>query len=138
MDALTSQWYLAGSLVVQLGFLCAAVWAVRGMLRNMRDFQEQMGVFLKLTLPGTEATRIETPVTETEELRASGHATPYLLEGWPAPAADQAAAATFAPAVVYRRSFWSGIAEWLNTPMASSGASPWRRAVQWLQAPAGS
>ncbi len=26
---------------------------------------------------------------------------------------------------------------WLNTPMSSGGVAPWRRAIRWLQSPAG-
>jgi len=27
---------------------------------------------------------------------------------------------------------------WLQTPMSSGNAAPWRRAIRWLQTPAGS
>ncbi len=30
-----------------------------------------------------------------------------------------------------------GVGAWLQTPMRSSGVSPWRKVVRWLQAPAG-
>ena len=30
-----------------------------------------------------------------------------------------------------------GVGAWLQTPIRSSGASPWRKVVRWLQAPAG-
>jgi hypothetical protein len=27
---------------------------------------------------------------------------------------------------------------WLNTPMKTGSAAPWRKAIKWLQSPAGS
>jgi hypothetical protein len=52
MDELANQWYQAGSLLVQAGFLIAGVWSVRAILKNMRASQEQMGALLKLTVSG--------------------------------------------------------------------------------------
>jgi hypothetical protein len=130
MDVLGTQWYAAGSLVIQAGFLLAAVWAVRSILKNMRASQEQMGVLLKLTLAGTHA-ELDSP--------SAARPTPYLLDGWPEAAQHPVSDAV--PNARHEkspRSIWSGVGAWLQTPMASSGISPWRRAVRWLQAPAGS
>jgi hypothetical protein len=35
-------------------------------------------------------------------------------------------------------SAYRGIVAWLNAPMKSGSAAPWRRAIKWLQSPAGS
>jgi hypothetical protein len=126
MDELANQWYQAGSLLLQAGFLTAGVWSVRAILRNMRASQEQMGALLKLTVSGG-ANGEESP-------RTTPRPTPYLLDGWP----DAAANSVLAPGQSERpgKSVWSGMAAWLQAPMVGSGISPWRRAVRWLQAPA--
>jgi len=31
-----------------------------------------------------------------------------------------------------------GLIVWLQTPMSSGGVAPWRKAIRWLQSPAGS
>ena len=129
MDEFANQWYQAGSLLLQAGFLIAGVWSVRAILKNMRAAQEQMGALLKLTVSGD--------ATDEENLSAAARPTPYLLDGWPERAQNPAPAAAV-PQTQQQKSVWSGLAAWLQTPMVSSGASPWRRAVRWLQAPAGS
>jgi hypothetical protein len=128
MDELANQWYQAGSLLVQAGFLIAGVWSVRAILKNMRASQQQMGALLKLTVSGG--------ASGEESLRTTDRPTPYLLDGWP----DAAANPVLVPGQSERprKSVWSGMATWLQGPMVSSGISPWRRAVRWLQAPAGS
>jgi len=128
MDEFVNQWYQAGSLLVQAGFLIAGVWSVRAILKNMRAAQEQMGALLKLTVSGG--------ATDEENLRTAARPTPYLLDGWPERAQNAVPAASV-PQTKQQKSVWSGLAAWLQTPMVSSGVSPWRRAVRWLQAPAG-
>jgi hypothetical protein len=131
MDELANQWYQAGSLLVQAGFLIAGVWSVRVIVRNMRASQEQMGALLKLTLSGG--------TSGEESPRTTPRLTPYLLEGWPEPAANPVLAGTTGEREHRaRKSVWSGMGAWLQAPMVSSGISPWRKAVRWLQAPAGS
>ena len=127
MDELGTQWYAASSLVIQAGFLLAAVWAVRGILKNMRASQEQMGTLLRLTLAGTHA---------EADSRTVARPTPYLLDGWPE-AEPRPLSDSGTRHEERRRSIWSGVGRWLQTPMAGPGISPWRRAVRWLQAPAG-
>jgi len=130
MDELAKHWYQAGSLFIQVGFLIAAVWSVRAILKSVRSSQEQMGALLRLTLSGTQS---------EESLRSGVRATPSLLDGWPE-AAQRPLAETAAENQQEKShgSPWVGLLGWLQEPMASSGASPWRRAVRWLQAPAGS
>src|SRR5215470_922561 len=74
MDELANQWYQAGSLFIQAGFLIAAVWSVRAILKSVRASQEQMGALLRLTVGGTHS---------EQSTRGGVRATPYLLDGWP-------------------------------------------------------
>jgi len=130
MEQLGSQWYAAGSLLIQASFLMAAVWSVRAILKAIRASQEQMGALLKLTLSGANA---------EENLRAAARPTPYLLDGWPEAAQNSMPSGIATKETERRRrSAWAGLADWLQTPMASSEIGSWRRAVRWLQAPASS
>lgn len=130
MDELANRWYQTGSLLLQAGFLIAAVWSVRAILQNMRASQEQMGALLKLTVSGGAS---------GEESLRTARPTPYLLDGWPEGASNTASAiATAQGDGRPRKRPWLGMSAWLQAPMVSSGISPWRRAVRWLQAPAGS
>ena len=129
MHELVRQWYQAGSLLVQVGFLMAAIWSVRAILKSVRASQEQMGALLRLTLSG---------VHSEGEARTGVRPTPYLLDGWPqsVPAASQATAE--GSNRKSRAGMVTGLLGWLQQPMMSSGIGPWRRMVRWLQAPAGS
>jgi len=127
MDEVLNQWYQAGSLFVQAGILVAGVWSVRAILKSMRASQKQMGALLQLTVSGGGE----------EGLRSHPLATPHLLDGWPEPTQGTEPAASLSQSAVRQRGMWSGLATWLQEPMVRSGVSPWRRAVRWLQAPAG-
>jgi hypothetical protein len=126
---LAKQWYQAGSLLIQAGFLTAAFWSVRAILKCIRASQEQMDALVRLTLGGAHS---------EDNARAGVRPTPYLLDSWPetAPASLQT--------VVENKdkgtgsSLFAGLIGWLQEPMASSGIGPWRRMLRWLQAPAGS
>jgi hypothetical protein len=129
----TGNWYAIGSLVIQLAFLVAAVTFARGFLRTIRGFQEQVGTLLRLSTTATPAE----PNAADSAKRSLADASPY----WLAPAEFQAASApaltdtvTTSRFVVARRS----VALWLQAPMRRSGVAPWRRVINWLQAPAGS
>ena len=130
MNLLESQWYAAGSLLIQAGFLMAAVWSVRAILKTIRASQQQMGALLKLTLSGANA---------EDNLKAAVRPTPYLLDGWPE-IAEYPVSSIIAnkETEVPRRGVWGGLVAWLQMPMASSEIGSWRRVVRWLQAPAGS
>jgi len=130
MDEISNQWYQLGSLFIQAGFLVAAVWSVRAILKSIRASQEQMGALLRVTLCGGTGS--------DEHSRATSRSTPYLLDGWPEPAPNPAPAITTISSERSRGRFWSAMTAWLQAPIESSGISPWRRAVRWLQAPAGS
>ena len=132
MNELGTQWYAAGSLLLQAGFLIAGVWFAGRILKNMQVAQEQMGALLKLSLSGSygEIEKLPTP---------AGRATPYLLDGWPA---AMEAAGRAGPAMrenIRRRRLagaWSGLVGWLQAPMKNSEDGSWRRVVRWLQTPA--
>src|SRR5262245_35757621 len=119
MNELANQWYQVGSLLAQAGFLIAGVWSVRAILNNMRASQRQMAALLKLTVSGGAG--------DEEDLRTAARPTPHLLDGWPERAQSAVSAASVAQAK-QQRSAWSGLAAWLQTPIVSSGVSPWRRA----------
>jgi hypothetical protein len=129
VDRLASQWYQAGSLLIQAGFLIAAFWSVRAILKCIRASQEQMGALLRLTLGGEHS---------EDNARTGVRPTPYLLDGRP-----ETAPASFQTAVENkdeggRSTLFPGLIGWLQEPMANSGIGPWRRMLRWLQAPAGS
>jgi hypothetical protein len=128
-----SNWYSLGTLLLQAGFLTTGVWIARDILRSMRASQEQVGALLKLSLSGTIPER-QSPTAAAERFFAN--ASPYWLtpsEIPPAPAREP---------IELGPSRWSvarhSLVVWLNTPMRSSGSAPWRKALKWLQAPAGS
>jgi len=124
MHELLNQWYQAASLVVQAGFLAAGLWSVRAILKSMRASQEQMGALLKLTVSAGGEDGARYHVRET----------PYLLDGWPR---SEHATLPASQSALPPRGVWRGLSAWLKAPMVQSGVSPWRKAVRWLQAPAG-
>ena len=125
MGELAKEWYQAGSLLVQAGFLLAGVWSVRAILKNMRASQEQVAALLKLSVFGGAS---------AEDLRTETRPAPYRRDGWQ----DAALGATAALCSPPPKTIWSGTSAWLQAPIVSTGISPWRKAFRWLQAPAGS
>jgi hypothetical protein len=124
-----NQWYQAGSLFIQLGFLIAAVWSVRTIAKSIRVSQEQMHALLRITLSG---------VPSEDGVRTKPRPTPYLLDGWPEATPGPVQATTETKDPEGRRSVSAGVIGWLCEPMAGSGIGHWRRMLRWLQAPAGS
>ena len=128
-----SSWYALGSLLTQLGFLIAAIWFARGLLKTLLRFQEQLGALLKLTITPDPTERqssgvgAKQPLTESRSywLMPSVLQPPNLSE----PAEVGAGRLVTA---------WHGVVLWLNAPMTTSEVAPWRRFIHWLQAPAGS
>jgi len=129
VDELARQWYQAGSLLIQAGFLIAAFWSVRAILKCIRTSQEQMGALLRLTLGGAQS---------EDNTRTGVRPTPYLSGSWPeaVPASLQTVAENKAKGA--GSTLFAGLIGWLQEPMANSGIGPWRRMLRWLQAPAGS
>jgi hypothetical protein len=125
-------WYALGNLLSQFAFLAAGMWFARKILRTMRASQEQVGALLKLSLTGAVQERHSSSMTAE---RTFASVSPY----WLTP--------TEVPPVVTPESQESGpsrwsiarhhVVLWLKTPMSSGETAPWRKAVKWLQAPAG-
>jgi hypothetical protein len=133
MNELGTQWYAAGNLLLQAGFLIAGVWFAGRILKNIHVAQEQMGALLKLSLSGSCA--------EMEKLRTpAARATPYLLDGWPAAMEEPGLAGPAMRQNAQRERrlgrAWSGLMGWLQAPMKNSEDGSWRRVVRWLQTPA--
>ena len=129
MNELASQWYQAGSLFIQAGFLMAAIWSVRTIVKSIRVSQDQIGALLRLTLNG---------VRPEDDRRTNAQPAPYLLDSWPEIAPAPVHATTENGEKEGRRSALAGLIGWLREPMADSGIGQWRRMVRWLQAPTGS
>ena len=130
---MSGNWYAPASLVIQLSFLIAGVWFARNILRTMRASQEQLGAMLKLSITGVTGERHLSSGSAKQSLT---EVSPY----WLAPSETEAAGLPqpidsdpVRFAVVRRK-----IALWLQAPMSSSETAPWRRMINWLQAPAGS
>jgi hypothetical protein len=128
-----SNWYALGNLLLQIAFLAAGVWFARKILKTMRASQEQVGALLKLSVTGAVAER-HSPSAVAERSFAS--VSPYWLTPAEIPAVVPPEPTERGPSrwAVARHS----LTVWLQTPMSSGDVAPWRRAIKWLQAPAGS
>lgn len=124
-------WYALGSLLIQLGFLVAAAWFARGLLRTVRGFQEQLGALLKLNITADSGERQPQSVAAQPAAESS----PY----WLAPSEPQTSSPSLLAETGPGRlaTAWHGLTLWLNTPMTRSETTPWRRMITWLQTPAG-
>jgi hypothetical protein len=127
-----SNWYAVGNLLSQIAFLGAGVWFARKILKTMRASQEQVGALLKLSVTGPLGERHASGAAE----RSFASASPYWLTPAEIPPASPLQLAESGPSrwAVARHSLMI----WLQTPMSSGNAAPWRKAVKWLQSPAGS
>ncbi len=125
-------WYALGNLLSEFVFLAAGIWFARKILKTIRASQEQFGALLKLSVTGAIAERHSSNAAE----RPFASASPYWLTPGEVPPAGLPGLAESGPSrwAVARHS----LVVWLQTPMSSGGVAPWRRAVRWLQAPAGS
>jgi len=128
-----SNWYELGNLLADFVFLAVGIWFARKILRTLRASQEQVGTLIKLTVTGAVPERQSTN-TAAERSFATG--SPYWLTPSDAPPADQPTLIDDGPGRLSRAGH--GLVAWLNTPMKSSGANPLRKAIRWLQSPAGS
>ena len=127
-----NNWYALGSLFVQFGFLAAAVWFARKILRTLRASQEQFGALLKISLTNAPGDRHTSAVSSE---RSFANASPYWLTPEEKPALDLPQPQDTGP------SRWTiarhRVAAWMQTPMRTSDHAYWRKAIKWLQAPAG-
>jgi hypothetical protein len=128
-----SNWYALGNLLFQFAFLAASVWFAREILRTIRASQEQVGALLKLSITGGSTER-HSPIAVAERTLAG--ASPYWLTPSEIPPVGPLDPPESGPSqwAVARHS----LVAWLQTPMNSGDTTPWRRAIRWLQAPAGS
>jgi hypothetical protein len=131
-----SNWYALGNLLAQFAFLAAGVWFARKILKTIRASQEQLGALLKLSFTGAISDR---PSSIAAEHRPFANASPYWLApeqkptvDLPGPQEPQENAPSHWAVARHRAIVW------LQTPMSNGEAAPWRRAIKWLQAPAGS
>src|SRR6266849_7933725 len=125
-----SNWYALGNLLFQFAFLAAGVWFARTILRTIRASQEQVGALLKLSVTGTSADRHSSNAAD----RSFANASPY----WLTPAeTSPGSLPELHGSGSHRQGVWYSMIEWLRTPMSSGEATPWRKALHWLQAPAG-
>ncbi len=127
-----SNWYELGTLVAEFVFLATGIWFARKILKTLRASQEQVGALLKLSVTGGTSER---PATSAAGERSFASASPYWLtpsEGTPA---NQPAPIEDGPR--YLSNPRHGLVAWLNTPMKGAGPAPWRKAIRWLQSPAG-
>jgi len=133
-----SNWYALGNLLAQFGFLAAGVWFARKILKTIRASQEQLGALLKLSMTGAISERPSSIAAEHRSFANAGaNASPYWLAPEQKPLVDLTGPQEpqeNAPshwAVARQRAI-----VWLQTPMSSGEATPWRKAIKWLQAPA--
>jgi hypothetical protein len=124
-----NNWYALGNLVIQFAFLAAGLWFARTILRTIRASQEQVGALLKLSVTGTERHS-----SSASADRPFANASPYWLAPAEVPPVGLAELQESGPR---RGSAWHSLIVWLRTPMNSGEVHPWRRALRWLQAPAG-
>jgi hypothetical protein len=127
-----SNWYALGNLLSQFAFLAAGIWFARKILRTMRASQEQVGALLKLSVTGAMQERHSSSIAAE---RSFASVSPYWLTPTEVPPVVTPEPQESGP------SRWSiarhHAALWLKTPMSSGEAAPWRKALKWLQAPAG-
>ena len=116
IDWIQNNWFESGILVVLCAILATVVWFARNILKSLRASQEQVGALLRLSL--------------SEGLPAPSSSLETQAE--PAPALRERAPRGPNPVAAAGR----GLIHWLNAPMSRRSASPWRKAVRWLQAPA--
>jgi hypothetical protein len=117
IDWIQSNWFECGILVLLSAILATVVWFARNILKSLRASQEQVGALLRLSVSDGFPAPAASPQAPAIE------PAPFLRE--PAPRGPN-------PLIAAGR----GVINWLNSPMRRRSASPWRKAVRWLQAPA--
>jgi hypothetical protein len=128
-----NNWYSLGNLLSQVAFLAAGVWFARKILRTMRASQEQVGALLKLSVTGAVNERHSSSAVAE---RSFANASPYWLTPGEIPAASASVSELHESGPGRFAVAGHRVIVWLQTPMSSGQATPWRKAVRWLQAPA--
>jgi hypothetical protein len=128
-----SNWYALGNLLLQIAFLAAGVRFAREILGTMRASQEQVGELLKLSVTGALSERHSSSALGE---RSFANASPYWLTPTEIPPVGPLELPESGPSrwAVARHS----VVVWLQAPMSGGEAAPWRKAIKWLQSPAGS
>ena len=134
-----SNWYSLASLLSQVAFLGAGVWFARKILKTMRASQEQVGALLKLSVTGTVSERHSSSAAAE---RSFASTSPYWLTPTEIPPVTPLEPPVTGPSrwAVARHSLAAAhhsLMVWLQTPMSSGNAAPLRKALHWLQSPAG-
>jgi hypothetical protein len=126
-----NNWYRLGNLLSQFAFLGAGVWFARRILKTMRASQEQVGALLKLSVTGAITDRHSSSTAAGGSLAS---ASPYWLTPTELPPVTPLPLPETGPSrwAIARHS----LMVWLQTPMSSGHAAPWRKALRWLQSPA--
>ena len=127
-----NNWYALGNLLVQVAFLAVGLWFARKILKTLRAFQEQVGALLKLSVTGAISERHSSSAFAE---RSFASASPYWLTPSETPPVDPPVLLESGPS--RWPVAWHRLAVWLQEPMSSEEIIPWRKAIKWLQAPAG-
>lgn len=133
-----SNWYALGNLLSQFAFLAAGVWFARKILKTMRASQEQVGALLKLSVTGAIPERHSSGTVGGSSFAS---ASPYWLTPTELPPVASLELPETGPNrwAIARHSVSTAhhsLMVWLQTPMSSGDAAPWRKALRWLQSPA--
>src|SRR5260370_10566968 len=128
-----SNWYALGNLLSKFAFLAAGICFARKIIRTIRASQEQVGALLKMSVTGAVADRHwPSPSAERPFATASPYwLTPAEIPAVVSPEPQESGPSRWAVAPL-RLTFW------LQTPIGTGGFAPWRKAIRWLQSPAGS
>lgn len=132
-----NNWYELGNLLSQFAFLAGAIWFARRVLRAVRASQEQMGALLKLSVTAGTAERQNTPVLAERSPQSGSY--------WLTPLDTQAPEEAHLGATAKLEVSGPGrlalarnsVVGWLKAPMSSGEHHPLRKALHWLQSPAG-
>jgi len=131
-DWFQNNWYQLGSFFIQIGFLFAAIWFAKTILKTLRASQEQVGALLKLSVSGASVDR----QTEAPSLpRAASEVSTYWLP--PTPSQPATAFVTSEHGAIHSDSSSPSFLGWLKSPMrVTTGTSSFHRVLRWLQSPA--
>ena len=131
-DWFQNNWYQLGSFLIQVGFLFAAIWFAKTILKTLRASQEQVGALLKLSVSGASLER----QTEAPSLpRAASEVSTYWLP--PTPSQPTTTSVTPEHGAVHSASSGPGFLGWLKSPMGvTTGTSSLHRVLRWFQSPA--
>ena len=129
-----NNWYELGTLLSEFVFLSAGIWFARKILKTMRASQEQVGALLKLSVTGGASDRPAVSAAAEKSLAAS----PYWLTPSEVPAIVQQEQEQMEQGPGRLALAGRSTLNWLRAPMNNrQRVAPWRKAVRWLQSPAG-